>query len=106
MTKKLIDVISLASVIVFLGVALWLAIWGEGPRVPGHWSVAAKIVVWDGAVFVFGVSWLIVRYANAAREKVPFVFGQRGLLFYFVLVLSGVILVQRLFPILYKLMPG
>jgi hypothetical protein len=106
MTKKIIDVISLASVTVFLGVALWLAIRGEGPRVPGHWSVEAKIVVWDGAVFVFGFSWLIVRYANAARTRFPLVFGQRGLLFYFVLVLSGVILVQRLFPILSKLMGG
>jgi len=103
MIKKILDVISLASVAVFLGVGLWLAIWGESPRAPGHWSVESKILVWDGGVFVFGFSWLIVRYANAARERFPLVFGRRGLLFYFVLGLSGVILVQRLFPVLSKL---
>ena len=106
MIKKTIDVISLASIAVFLGVAVWLAIWGEGPRGPGHWSTQSKILIWDGAPFVFGVSWLIVRYANAARERFPRVFGPRGILFYFVLVLTGVIILQRLLPILSKLAAG
>jgi hypothetical protein len=97
MIKKIIDVISLTSVVTLLGVVAWLAIWGEEPREPGHWPVQSKILVWDAAPFVFGGNWLIVRYAKTATEKFPLVFGRRGLLFYFVLILTGVILVQRLF---------
>jgi hypothetical protein len=87
---KIIDVISLASAAVFFGVGVWLAIWGEGPRAFGHWSVQSKILVWDAAPFIFGGIWLIVRYAKTAVERFPRVFGRRGLLFYSVLVLAGV----------------
>ena len=106
MTKKILDVISLSSIAVFLGVIVWAAIWGEAPRAPGHLSIQSKIVVWDAAPLALGVSWLIVRYAKTAVERFPRVFGRRGLLFYFVLVLAGVILLQRLFLILSKLAGG
>jgi hypothetical protein len=92
MTKRIIDVISLASIAVFLGVGMSFAIWGESPRVPGHLSIESKIVLWDGAPVTFGVIWLIFRYANAAREKFPLVFGnpgRRGLLFYFLAIFGG-----------------
>jgi hypothetical protein len=106
MIKKIIDVISLASLGLFFGVIVWAAIWGEEPRAPGHLSVQSKIIVWDTAPVAFGVSWLIVRYAKAAVEKFPRVFGRRGLLFYFVQVLVGVVLLERLFLILSKLAAG
>jgi hypothetical protein len=97
MTKRIIDVLSLASIAVFLGVGVWLAIWGEGPRAVGHWSVQSKILVWDAAPFIFGGIWLIVRYARAATERFPLIFGRpgypglrnRGLLFYFVTIFVG-----------------
>lgn len=97
MTKKIIDVVSLTSIAVFLGVAIWLAIWGEGPRVPGHWSMQSKIIVWDIAPCAFGLNWLIFRYAKAAEERFP---RLRGLLFYFALILIGVALLERLFLII------
>ena len=96
MIKKILDVISLASLAVFLGVALWTAIWGESPRAPGHLSVQSKITVWSGVPLIFGFSWLIVRYANAASEKFPLVFGRpghHGLLFYFVVIFGGAVFV-------------
>jgi hypothetical protein len=101
--KKSLDVISLASVAVFLGVVVWFAIWGESPRAPGHLSIQSKIVVWDVAPLTFGVIWLLIRYADAAAERFPRVFGHRGLLFYFVFFLGGVVLLERLFLVLSKL---
>ena len=92
MFKKSLDVISLASIAVVLGVAVWVAIWGESPRAPGHLSIESKIIVSEVVPVSFGVIWLIFRYANAAREKFPLVFGgpgRRGLLFYFVFVFGG-----------------
>ena len=92
MFKKVFDVISLASLAVFLGDALWVAILGESPPVLGHLSIPSKIAIWSGVPLTFGFSWLIVRYANAAREKFPLVFGssgRRGLLFYFVAIFGG-----------------
>jgi hypothetical protein len=69
-------------------------------------SIQSKIIVWDAAPNALGVSWLIVRYAKAARERFPLVFGHRGLLFYFALILVGVVLLERLFLILSKLAAG
>ena len=69
MIKKTLDLISFESVAAFLGVVVWLAKWGEGAHGPGHWSIQSKILVWDAALLVFGVSWLIVRYANGAAAK-------------------------------------
>jgi hypothetical protein len=89
-----------------IGVIVWAAIWGESPRAPGHLSIQSKIIAWDVAPGVFGVNWLIIRYAKAAIEKFPRVFGHRGLLFYFALVLGGVALLERLFLILSKLAGG
>jgi hypothetical protein len=92
MFKKILDVISLASIAVFLGVAVWGAIWGESLHAPGHLSIESKIIVSEVVPVSFGVIWLIFRYANAAREKFPFVFGspgRRGLLFYFVTIFGG-----------------
>jgi hypothetical protein len=97
MIKKVLDVIALSSIAVVIGVVVWGAIWGEGPREPGHLPILAKIIVWDVAPLAFGFSWLIVRYANAARERFPSVFGHRGLLFYFVFILAGVVLLGRVF---------
>jgi hypothetical protein len=97
MVKKSLDVISLTSIAVVVGVLVWLAIWGEGPRAAGQLSIQSKILVWDAAPVVFGGNWLIVRYAKVAAEKLPRVFGHRGLLFYFVFFLAGVILLERLF---------
>jgi hypothetical protein len=96
--KKGVDVVSLASLALFVGVWIWVATWAESPRAPGHISVESKILVWNGVPFVFGGNWLLVRYAKAATEKFPLVFGrpgapgiprQRGLLFYFVCIFIG-----------------
>jgi hypothetical protein len=106
MIKKILDVISLASIAVIIGVVVWLAIWGESPRAPGHLSIQSKILGWDAAPVVFGVNWLIIRYAKASAKRFPRVFGHRGLLFYFALVLAGVVLLERLFLILSKLAGG
>jgi lipoprotein NlpI len=97
MFKKSLDVISLASVAVFLGVAVWVAIWGESPRVPGHLSIESKIIVSEVVPVSFGVIWLIFRYARVATERFPLIFGRpghpgfrnRGLLFYFVAIFGG-----------------
>jgi hypothetical protein len=97
MIKKILDVISLASIVVFFGVVIWGAIWGEGPRAPGHLSIQSKIVAWDAAPLAFGVSWLLIRYAKAAAERFPRVFGHRGFLFYFVFFLAGCVFFVRLF---------
>ena len=102
MIKKILDVISLASLAVFLGVVLWTAIWGEEPRAAGQLSIQSKMLVWDAAPVVFGGNWLIVRYANAASEKFPLVFGRAGhrrLLFYFVVIFAGAVVVYRVFRI-------
>jgi len=106
MIKKILDVISFTSLAVIVGVGVWLAVWGEAPRAPGHLSIQSKIIAWNVVPGAFGFSWLIVRYANAARERFPRVFGHRGLLFYFALVLAGVVLLERLFLILSKLAAG
>jgi hypothetical protein len=95
MLKKIIDVISLASIAVFFGVAVWLATWGEGPRAPGQLSIQSKMVLLDAAPVTFGFIWLIFRYARAAVERFPRVFGPRGLLFYFVLIFGGGAFVLR-----------
>jgi hypothetical protein len=98
MIKKIIDIISLASLIAFAGVALWLAVFGESPHAPGHWSVQTKIVIWSGVPLIFGVSWLIVRYANAAAKRFPRLFshdGKPGLLFYFVQLVIGLVFLER-----------
>jgi hypothetical protein len=97
MIKKSLDVISLTSLAVVFGVVVWLAIWGESPRAPGHLSIQSKILVWDLAPTAFGVIWLLIRYANAAAERFPRVFGHRGLLFYFVFFLAGCVFFVRLF---------
>jgi hypothetical protein len=92
MIKKVLDAISLASLAAFLGVVLWSTIWGESPRAPGHLSIESKIAVWSGVPLIFGGCWLIVRYAKAASEKFPLVFGRpghHGLLFYFVVIFGG-----------------
>jgi hypothetical protein len=99
MIKKTLDVISLTSLAVFFGVLGWGAIWGEGPRAPGHLSTQSKILVWDAAPLTFGFSWLIIRYAKAAAERFPRVFGHRGLLFYFVLIFVGGAVFVRWFSI-------
>lgn len=103
MIKKLLDLISLTSIAVFLGVVIWLAIWGEAPRAPGHLSIQSKIVLWDVAPCAFGVNWLIIRYANATEKRFP---RLRGLLFYFALALLGIVVLERLFLIISKLAVG
>ena len=102
MIKKILDIISLASIAAFFGVAVW----GEGPRSPGHWSIQSKIHVWDIAPLVFGVNLLIIIYAKAGAERFPRVFGHRGLLFYFALAVASVALLERVFLILSKLAVG
>ena len=57
--KGFLDVISLAAIAVFLGVAVWLAMWGEGPRGLRHLSIQSKIVLLDGFPFMFGCMLLI-----------------------------------------------
>jgi hypothetical protein len=106
MIKKILDVISITSLAVITGVGIWLVIWGEAPRAPGHLSIQSKIIAWNVVPGAFGLSWLIVRYANAARERFPRVFGHRGLLFYFAVFLAGVILLERLFLFLTDLAGG
>jgi hypothetical protein len=69
--------------------------WGEWPRGPGHLSLQSKIALWDGTPFAFSVIWLIFRYARAATERFPRVFGTRGLLFYFLLIFGGGAVVLR-----------
>jgi hypothetical protein len=98
MFKKSLDVISLVSLIVFLGDALWIAIWGESPRAPGHLSIQAKIAVWSGVPLIFGLSWLIVRYANAVAKRFPRLVshdGKPGLLFYFVNLAIALVFLER-----------
>jgi hypothetical protein len=99
MIKKILDVISLTSLAVVIGVGVWLAVWGEAPRAAGHLSIQSKIIAWDVVPGAFGFSWLIIRYAKAAAERFPRVFGHRGLLFYFVLVFVGGALFVRWFSI-------
>ena len=106
MIKKIIDVISLASIAVFVSVIVWLAIWGASPHAPGHLPIQSKILGWDVAPIMFGWIWLMVRYMNSAREKFPRVFGSRGVLFYLMFGLAGFILLSRLLPILSKLVGG
>ena len=106
MIKKILDVISLTSLAVVIGVGVWLAVWGEAPRAAGNLPIQSKIIAWDVVPGAFGFSWLIIRYAKAAAERFPGVFGHRGLLFYFAFFLAGVILLERLFPILSKLAGG
>jgi hypothetical protein len=88
MFKKSLDIISLAAVAVFVGVAIWVAVWGESPREIGHISIQSKMIVADGVPFAFGVIWLIVRYANAAVARFPYLLGfspgRPPRLFYFV----------------------
>ena len=72
MFKKSLDIVSLVAIAVFGSIAIWLAIWGESPREPGHMSIQSKILLWDIAPFVFAPTWLIVRYANAAAARFPF----------------------------------
>jgi hypothetical protein len=103
MIKKILDVISLTSIAVFFGVVVWFAIWGESPRAAGHLSIQSKIIAWDVAPGAFGVSWLLIRYANAAAERFPRVFGHRGLLFYFVFLLAGYVFLVRLSPFVSRL---
>lgn len=96
--KKGVDVISFASIAAFLGVIAWLAIWGEPPRVPEHWPIQVKIILWDVAPCAFGVNWLIIRYADAAAKRFPQLFsrpGHRGLLFYFALALTAYVFIGR-----------
>jgi hypothetical protein len=90
--KKILDVISLASIAVVTGVGVWLAVWGEAPRAAGHLSIQSKIIAWDVILGAFGFTWLIFRYAKAAAERFPLVFGgpgHHGLLFYFAFVFIG-----------------
>jgi hypothetical protein len=61
MFKKSLDIISLAAVAVFVGVGIWLAVWGESPREPGHISIQSKMIVADVVPLAFGVIWLIFR---------------------------------------------
>ena len=89
---------SLTSIAVVIGVLVWIAIWGEAPRAAGHLSIQSKILAWDAAPLVFGGNWLLIRYAKAAAERFPRVFGHRGLLFYFIFFLAGLILLERLAP--------
>src|SRR6185437_9482304 len=106
MIKRALDVISLVSVVVIVGVGIWMATWGEGPRALGHVSIQSKIIAWDLVPLTFGVNWLIIRYAKAAVERFPRVFGRRGILFYVALALGCVVLLEQLFPILSKLLRG
>lgn len=104
MTKRIFDVISLASIAVFFGVIVWFAIWGESPREPGHLSIQSKIVVWDTAPFAFGVIWLIIRTANPLAKRFPLLFshdGKPGLLFYFVNLFLGLVFLERLLTSLF-----
>jgi hypothetical protein len=98
MIKKIIDAIFLAALIAFVGVGLWLEVFGESPHAPGHWSTQAKIVVWSGFPSIFGLIWLIVRYANAMAKRFPRLVshdGKPGLLFYFVNVVLGLVFLER-----------
>ena len=99
MIKKALDVTSLASIALAVGVVLSFTIWGESPRAPGHLSIESKILVWDCAPFAFGFLWLLARYANAAAERFPRVFGllfgRRGLLFYFACFLGVIIFLEN-----------
>jgi hypothetical protein len=87
MFKKSLDIISLAAVAVFVGVGIWLAVWGESPREPGHISIQSKMIVADVVPLAFGVIWLIFRYANAAVATYPYLLvfspGHPPRLFYF-----------------------
>lgn len=98
MFKKSLDIISLISLTVFLGDALWIAVWGESPRSPGHWSIESKIAVWSGVPLIFGLSWLIVRYANAMAKRFPRLVshdGKPGFLFYFVNLVIALVFLER-----------
>jgi hypothetical protein len=98
MFKKSLDIVSLVAIAVFGSIAIWLAIWGESPREPGHMSIQSKILLWDIAPFVFAPTWLIVRYANAAAARFPFLLGRpghRGLLFYILLAVPEVLLIWK-----------
>jgi hypothetical protein len=75
MTKKIIDALSAVSVAIFFGIAIRFVVWGESPRLPGHPSMESKILVWNGVPLVFGCMWLLVRYANALRDKLQSAFG-------------------------------
>jgi hypothetical protein len=75
MTKKIIDAISAVSIAILFGIAIKFAMWGESPRPPGHLSIDSKILVWDLVPVLFGFIWLLVRYANALRDKFQNVFG-------------------------------
>jgi hypothetical protein len=89
MTKKIIDALSAISIAIYFAVAIYAVVWEESPRAPGHLSIESKIAVWSGVPLIFGGCWLIVRYAKAASEKFPLVFGRpghHGLLFYFVVI--------------------
>jgi hypothetical protein len=100
MTKKIIDVISLAPIAIVIGVILRFSIWGESPRAPGHLSIESKILVWDLVPFLFGFFWLLFRYTNALAARFPFLFyhaGRPGLLFYFAQFVIGLVFLERLF---------
>jgi hypothetical protein len=98
MIKKILDAFSIMSIAAFLGVVMWLIVWGEEPHVPGHWSTQSLIVLWDVVPCAFGLIWLIIRYAKTAKDKFPLLFGrpgQRGLLFYFAFALLAYVFVGR-----------
>jgi hypothetical protein len=77
MAKKVLDIMALAYIAVFLGVVVWVALWGESPRTPGHLSIESKILVWVIAPVAFGSMWLLVRYAKIVVERFQSVFGSR-----------------------------
>jgi hypothetical protein len=97
MLKKSLDVISLASIAVFLGIAAWIAIWGDPPRSSKESKILIAVIVLEIVPVSFGVIWLIFRYAKVLTERFPLVFGRpghpglrnRGLLFYFVAIFGG-----------------
>lgn len=95
MNRKIIDAASLASVAVLFGVAVWLAVGGEGPRGADNLSIQSKIVLLDMVPFSFGFFWLLFRYGATAVKRFPRVFGPRGMLFYFALIVGGAALIIR-----------
>jgi hypothetical protein len=98
--KKCVDVVSLAFLVVGIGVSLRIKLWPEPPRVLGHLPIEVEILLWDLVPFSFGLIWLIARYANALAEKYPFLFhrgGRPGLLFYFAQFVVGLAFLENLF---------
>jgi hypothetical protein len=103
MSSKVLDGISFASIAVFFGVIVWAAVWGETFWVVGHLSIQSVIILGDLFPLLFGILWLLWRYAKVLTARFPLVFGRpghpglrnRGLLFYFLAIFGGAVVLLR-----------